>query len=291
MKKAHEKRKWFLLDNVIQTLNIYLLLQKKGSSWSTAGITQQHEPPRAPPRHGLWLGQEAAGQGGAEPGCNTQLWFQQLQLALSTQHKNSALGHGPPFTHTDERRLDSHPLHPHQCFSPCYIQHQCPWKGSMDVCPTSPWDLVRSPSQSGTSFLRYRSTNKLPLWPKMRPFWPSSTSPGCWRLCVWARSGCQEKRLGDEDGWLQAPSATEYGCWDLYSPGSMALPASRVAARPFSLLWKSLGLHWCNCLKRGSKIKIKKWYRIKIMPSPQKEVGKTGKKSRICSLAQLQVDL
>lgn len=83
--------------------------------------------------------------------------------------------------------------------SPCYLQGL--GRVAQMCTPTSLWDLVRSPSQTETSFLRYHScTGKLPLWPKMRPFWPSSTSPGCWRLCVWAGTGYQEKSLGDEDG-------------------------------------------------------------------------------------------
>lgn len=78
--------------------------------------------------------------------------------------------------------------------SPCYLQ--CLGRVPQMCAPTSPWDLVRSPSQSETSFLRYHScTGKLPLWPKRRPFWPSSTSPGCWRPCVCQGQATKRKGL------------------------------------------------------------------------------------------------
>lgn len=85
--------KLFLLGNVIQTLNTYLLLQGEGSSgrlkhsWdgSAARVTD------APPCHGIQLGWHAGMEGGAQPSWKTpQLLPQRLRLSLTTGHGNSA---------------------------------------------------------------------------------------------------------------------------------------------------------------------------------------------------------
>lgn len=60
---------------------------------------------------------------------------------------------------------------------------------------------------------------------------------------VWLR----EAMLGEEDGSLQAPSALEYGCGELYSSGN-------AAARPFSLLQNIPRVTLVQLLWRGAAV-------------------------------------
>lgn len=150
-----------LLGNVIQTVNIYLLLQEEGSSgqlkhsWdgSAAHTTVRSSAPRRPAGMARCRGRGSTAK------------MENSTAATSAAEARSCmetwpLQHGPRFTHTDEAPSLSSPVLP----SVLPPASKCPWKGPMGVHPNI-WSGAHPslrPASLGTvpALIRYLSDLK-----------------------------------------------------------------------------------------------------------------------------------
>jgi len=168
------------------------------------------------------------------------------------------------------------------------------WDGSAAWvwAPTLPQNLVWSPSQSETSFLKYCFSTECYLFDiKLGHFGPAAHHQDRGHL-GWAGSGCREARHGEEDRSLQAPSKFASGCRELRSSGEVALPTSCMAETPLSLLRNTPLATLVQLLVGAHQHQDRELSQHKnnILP-PKIRSADTRERSVIYSLAQLWVYL